>query len=31
MIKEKTLVIIKPDGVQRTLVGDIISRIENWT
>lgn len=28
MIKEKTLVIIKPDGVQRSLVGDIISRIE---
>lgn len=28
MIKERTLVIIKPDGVQRTLVGDIISRIE---
>ncbi|MEI6528631.1 MAG: nucleoside-diphosphate kinase [bacterium] len=28
MIKEKTLVIIKPDGVQRTLVGEIISRYE---
>ncbi|MGA1047335.1 MAG: nucleoside-diphosphate kinase [Minisyncoccia bacterium] len=28
MIKEKTLVIVKPDGVQRSLVGDIISRIE---
>ena len=26
--KERTLVIIKPDGVQRTLVGEIISRIE---
>ncbi len=26
--KEKTLVIIKPDGVQRSLVGDIIKRIE---
>ena len=25
---ERTLVIIKPDGVQRTLVGDIISRYE---
>lgn len=28
MIKEKTLLIIKPDGVQRSLVGDIVSRIE---
>ena len=26
--KEKTLVIIKPDGVQRTLVGEIIRRFE---
>lgn len=26
--KEKTLVIIKPDGVQRGLIGEIISRIE---
>lgn len=26
--KERTLVIIKPDGVQRTLVGEIISRLE---
>jgi len=26
--KEKTLVIIKPDGVQRTLVGEIIKRYE---
>jgi len=26
--KERTLVIIKPDGVQRTLVGEIISRYE---
>ena len=26
--KEKTLVIIKPDGVQRNLVGEIISRFE---
>lgn len=26
--KEKTLVIIKPDGIQRTLVGEIISRYE---
>ncbi len=26
--KEKTLVIIKPDGVQRSLVGEIIRRIE---
>jgi len=27
-MKEKTLVIIKPDGVQRTLVGEIIKRYE---
>jgi nucleoside-diphosphate kinase len=26
--QEKTLVIIKPDGVQRTLIGEIIKRIE---
>jgi len=26
--KEKTLVIIKPDGIQRTLVGEIIKRYE---
>jgi len=26
--KERTLVIIKPDGVQRSLVGNIISRLE---
>jgi len=26
--KEKTLVIIKPDGVQRTLIGEIINRLE---
>ncbi len=26
--KERTLVIIKPDGVQRTLIGEIISRYE---
>ncbi|MFA5087122.1 MAG: nucleoside-diphosphate kinase [Candidatus Paceibacterota bacterium] len=26
--KEKTFVIIKPDGVQRSLIGDIIHRIE---
>jgi len=25
---EKTLVIIKPDGVQRNLIGEIISRLE---
>jgi nucleoside-diphosphate kinase len=29
MTKEKTLVIIKPDGVQRGLVGEIIKRFEN--
>jgi nucleoside-diphosphate kinase len=28
MIKEKTFVIIKPDAIQRSLVGDIMSRIE---
>lgn len=28
MHKEKTLVIIKPDGVQRTLIGEIIRRYE---
>lgn len=28
MKKERTLVIIKPDGVQRTLVGEIIKRYE---
>src|SRR3989338_11773 len=26
--KERTLVVIKPDGVQRTLVGEIIKRYE---
>lgn len=28
MKKERTLVVIKPDGVQRTLIGEIIKRIE---
>lgn len=28
MQKERTLVILKPDAVQRSLIGDIISRIE---
>ena len=28
MTNERTLIIIKPDGVQRNLVGDIISRLE---
>ena len=27
--EEKTIFIIKPDGVKRGLVGEIISRIEN--
>jgi nucleoside-diphosphate kinase len=27
--KERTLVIVKPDGVQRSLVGEIIKRFEN--
>ncbi len=27
--KEKTLVIIKPDGIQRSLIGEIVSRYEN--
>ena len=26
--KERTLVIIKPDGIQRSLIGDVISRFE---
>lgn len=26
--KERTLVIIKPDGIQRTLIGEIVSRFE---
>lgn len=29
MTKERTLVIVKPDGVQRGLVGEIIKRFEN--
>lgn len=28
MINERTLVIVKPDGIQRTLVGEIIKRFE---
>lgn len=28
MKKERTLVLIKPDGIQRTLVGEIIKRLE---
>ena len=28
LVTERTLVLIKPDGVARSLVGDIISRIE---
>ena len=28
MINERTLVLVKPDGVQRGLVGEIISRLE---
>jgi len=28
MIKEQTLVVIKPDGIQRTLMGEIIGRLE---
>jgi len=28
MAKERTLVIVKPDGVQRGLVGPILSRLE---
>ena len=28
MKKERTLVIIKPDGVQRTLIGEITGRFE---
>jgi len=29
MVMERTFVMIKPDGVERGLVGEIISRIEN--
>ncbi len=29
MAKEKTLVLIKPDGVQKQLIGEIIKRFEN--
>ena len=29
MSRERTLVLIKPDGVRRALVGEVISRIEN--
>ncbi len=29
MQKERTLVLVKPDGVRRSLVGEIISRFEN--
>lgn len=29
MASERTLILVKPDGVQRKLVGTIISRIEN--
>ena len=29
MSKEQTLVLIKPDGVARSLTGEIISRIES--
>ncbi|HEX7405061.1 MAG TPA: nucleoside-diphosphate kinase [Candidatus Nanopelagicaceae bacterium] len=29
MNKERTLVLVKPDGVRRALVGDVISRIES--
>ena len=29
MASERTLILVKPDGVQRRLVGTIISRIEN--
>jgi len=28
IMKEKTFIIIKPDGVQRTLIGEIVQRIE---
>ncbi|MEK7496118.1 MAG: nucleoside-diphosphate kinase, partial [Patescibacteria group bacterium] len=27
--QEKTLVVIKPDGIQRGLIGEIIKRFEN--
>ena len=28
MTKERTLVLIKPDGVQRSLIGEVIKRYE---
>ena len=28
MSNEKTLVLVKPDGVQRGLIGDVIGRLE---
>lgn len=27
-MRERTLVIIKPDGIQRSLVGEVVSRFE---
>lgn len=29
MMKERTLVLVKPDGVERGLIGEVISRLEN--
>ena len=29
MAEEQTLVLVKPDGVQRGLIGEVISRLEN--
>ena len=29
MATERTLILVKPDGVQRKLIGTIVSRIEN--
>ena len=31
MPNEKTLVLVKPDGVQRGLIGDVIGRLEKWS
>jgi nucleoside-diphosphate kinase len=28
MVSQRTLILVKPDGVQRSIVGDVISRIE---
>ena len=29
MSTEKTLILVKPDGVRRQLIGEVIARVEN--